>query len=528
MRNALSFAVVVVMLVASCGDDTTVVESSEGGETTSSTAPTSSAVTTQPTTTEAPTTTAAPVTTVAGISNVDNFGANPFDEEPDSDAIQAALAALRSDETLTFTSGGDEPGYVGYLIDKTIFIVMGQPLSDITLTSTDPDDPASLLATDDLLGFVMHLYSRATYPSSPGLLDDITLQYLHIDGGSAFRKAAGGDRDPNGIDDHWGSWVPGECTVVGDPWCNPGGISIPGGIDPQDLEQDYGSAPSVWSTGLRVDHLTISNIESGTALGFTAAASSITNTTIVNAGEHTHVQGCSVIDPDGELAQWADGITADGTAIVIEDNTVINATDVAIVFFGGRDAKINNNTVISEEGNNGAFAGIAVHTWGPSDISGLEINGNTVISRSDTDCGGIHAGINIGTHMWGGACRTGWFGNVGNANTCEDDPATPHGALCLLDQPCQLWAHVAPGGSLSLQDNFVEGAQINYLIEGLDNMGDLIISGNESQGPRETDWQAAADGCWNGTINRTWGTFDFVAHHPSIPGWTEQVVHCER
>ena len=462
-------------------------------------------------------------TDVSGVISVDDFGADPFDDQPDSDAIQTALGALKSGETLVFSSetGSD---YTGYLIDKTLFIAMNRPKSDITLTSSDPDKPASLIATDDLLGFMLHLYSRARYSGSPGELDDITLQYLHLDGGSEYRQAVGADGIANGIDDHWGSWVSGECTVVDDPWCNPGGIAIPGGIDNLDPDQDYQSAPSVWSTGLRVDHLTITNVEAGTALGFTATASSITNTLIDSAGEHTHVDGCAAIDPDGELAFWADGITAEGTALIIQGNTVINATDVAIVFFGGRDARISDNTVISEEGNNGAFAGIAVHTWGPSDISGLEINGNSITSRSDTDCGGIHVGINIGTHMWGAGCRTGWYGNVGNPNSCEDDPELPGGTLCVLDQPCQIWAHLPPGGSASLQDNLVEGAQINYLIEGLDNQGELIISGNESRSPQETDWQSATFGC----DGKTWGAFDFVAHHPSLPDWTNKIVHCER
>ncbi|MCB2222984.1 MAG: hypothetical protein KQH83_02320 [Actinobacteria bacterium] len=453
---------------------------------------------------------------------VDAFGADPYDDQPDSDAIQAALGALRTGETLVFSSGTG-PDYAGYLIDKTLFLMMDGPKSNLTLTSSDPDNPASLIATEDLLGFMIHLYSRARYSGSPGQLDDITLQYLHLDGGSEYRKAAGSDEIPNGIDDHWGSWVAGECTEAGDSWCNPGGISIPGGIDPEDPAQDYRSAPSKWSTGLSVDHLTITNVESGTALGFTGAASSITNNVIDSAGEHTHIDGCAVNDPDGELSQWADGITADGTDLVIEHNTVINATDVAIVFFGGRGARINHNTVISRKGNNGAFAGIAVHTWGPSDISGLEINDNNVVSRSDTECGGIHAGINIGTHMWGAGCRIGWYGNVGNPNTCEVDPAQPEGQPCAVGEMCQLWAYLPAGATASLQDNRVKGAQINYLIEGFDIQGELIIDGNESLSPQETDWHAATFGC----DGETWGPLDYVAHHPSLPGWTDQVVHCE-
>lgn len=455
--------------------------------------------------------------------NVDDFGANPYDEQPDSDAIQGALEALRSGESLLFTSGIDSEGYVGYLIDKTIFIVMDSPKTDIILRSTDAKNPALLKATGDLLGFLMHLYSRAHF-GSPGELDNITVQDLHIDARRDIRMCAGVDGIPNGIDDNWGSWVQGECPVVDDAWCNAGGISFPGLVNFADYEQDYKSASSDWSTGLRIDNLTISNVECGTALGLSGAASSITNTTIDTSGEHTHVQGCNTTDPDGELAFWSDGITFDGTEIVVENNVVINATDVGIVFFGGKGAKINNNMVISEEGNYGAFAGIAIHPWGFGDISGMELIGNTVISSSDTECGGIHAGINIGTHMWGGGCSEGaGWGTVGNPGKCSGNPEPPQGTLCIVGQPCQIWAHIAPGGTLTLMNNFVSGAHINYLIEGLDNMGELEISGNESVDPQETDWDAATHGCFN----RTWGPLDFVAQHPTLDGWMDLKVHCE-
>jgi parallel beta-helix repeat protein len=265
----------------------------------------------------------------------------------------------------------------------------------------------------------------------------------------------------------------------------------------------------------------------GAALGFTAAASSITNTVIDTAGEHTHIDGCVVGDTDGELGRWADGITADGTGITIENNTVINASDIGIVFFGGRDARIAGNTVISGPGSNGAFAGIAVHTWGPSDVSGLEIVGNTVISESDTECGGVHAGINVGTHMWGGGCRLAGWANVGNAGTCETEPVAPNGAMCMVNQECQLWAHIAPGGTMTFAHNVVRGSQINYLIEGLDVQGDLVIEENLSESPQETDWHAASFGCPNQLVETTWGTFDYVARHPTIPGWDTQLVHCE-
>jgi parallel beta-helix repeat protein len=265
-------------------------------------------------------------------------------------------------------------------------------------------------------------------------------------------------------------------------------------------------------------------VECGTALGLSGAASVITNTTIDTAGEHTHVRGCATTDPDGEMAFWADGITFDGTEILVENNTILNPSDVGIVFFGGKDTRIRGNTVISEEGNYGAFAAIAIHPWGFGDISSLEVSENTVVSNSDTRCGGLHAGINIGTHMWGGGCREAGYGTIGVPGDCSLNPAAPEGTRCIVGELCQIWAHLPPGETLILRDNTVTGAHINYLIAGLDNQGELILENNVSLTPQRSGWEAAANGCHG----LTWGPLDFVALYPSIPGWTELRVFCER
>lgn len=72
------------------------------------------------------------------------------------------------------------------------------------------------------------------------------------------------------------------------------------------------------------------------------------------------------------------------------------------------------------------------------------------------------------------------------------------------------------------------GAQINYLIEGLDLMGTLVESGNTSGAPRMTEWEAAKVGCSYGGYTDTWGALDRVAHHPSLTGWMDKRMHCER
>ena len=467
---------------------------------------------------------AASATPAPIVLNVDDYGANPFDDLPDSRSIQSALKNLKSGGTLQFSSGGGREGYQGYLINETLFIVTEPAIQNINLTSTDPDDPALLQATEHLLGFVVQLYSRAGF-HFPGQMDNITLQNLVIDAGRDVRICAGDDGIPNGEDDNWGSWVPGECPSMEDPWCNAGGISLPGMVDFNDYGQDYQSNPGKWSTGLRVDNVLIKNVECGTALGISGADSSVINSTIDTAGEHTHVIGCEATDPDGELAFWSDGITFDGTNMLVENNTVINASDIGIVFFGGKNARIVGNTIISTNGNYGAFSGIQVGTVGFGDISGLEVSGNTVISSSHQKCGGLHAGINIGQHMWNIGCvGEAGSGSVGNIGTCVNSPVPPEGSPCVVGELCQIWAYVPEGESIYLTDNLVRGAHINYLVQGVEVHGSFEISGNVSETPQESDWEAAAYGC-NGY---TWGPIDFVALNPSIEGWQEIPIHCTR
>jgi hypothetical protein len=159
----------------------------------------------------------------------------------------------------------------------------------------------------------------------------------------------------------------------------------------------------------------------------------------------------------------------------------------------------------------------------------MQVVGNRVTSRADTDCGGIHPGIDIGTHMSGGGC-------VGDANPtqvgvpgpCVHEPLPPQGGLCIGGTRCQVWAHFAQGASFTLRGNHVDGAQINILIEGLDLVGDLVESGNTSGTTRMSDRESARNGCPVTYHIDTWGTIDRAAHHPSPAGWTDQRVHCER
>jgi hypothetical protein len=491
-----------------------------------STVPTETSVIIEPTHTVSPTKTLRPTDAPAMIE-VDSCGADPWDTEPDSDAIQECVDKAKSGDTVLFTSGTDLPDYQGYLIDKTIFLLAKKAKNNLTFTATDPENHALLQATDDLKGYVVSVVSRSQVPNY-GDVDDITISHLHLDGNRDNRVCNGADEIGNGVDDSWGTWLNFECTEPGSGLCDPGTLNMCAASDLGDVDQDYEGNPSSWSTGFVVDDMLISNTECASALTLCAADSTIRNTTIDTAGDHVHNPSCIQTDADEPMGDWSDGITFEGPGHVITGNTIYDASDVGIVFFGGKDTVISDNIVETREGNNGMFAAIAIHPWGWGDVSGLEITGNVVTNSASTSCGGMHVGINIGTHMWSIGC-VGAADKVavGNPNSCTAEPEQPMGTRCLQGEPCQLWAYIAEGETLTLQDNHVTGAQVNYLVEGLDLVGTFIDSGNISTTPRLTDWYSDSY-CERDGVVDSWATLDFAAHHPTLPDWTDQRIHCER
>ncbi len=458
--------------------------------------------------------------------HVDSCGADPFDGEPDSDAIQVCIDQTCSGDTVLFTSGVNQPDYQGYIIDKTVFLVRISTKSDLTFSSTDPENHALLKATPDLLGFVVRLFARSGIGDA-GNIDNITISHLDIDGNRAERKCYGSDVIGNGTDDNWGSWLP-ECDVFDDPWCSPGTLAMAGHLDDTDPEQDYLGNPERWSTGLVVRDVTSANTECGTALAFQGADSVIDSVIIDTAGDHVHASGCEPTDPDEALTAWSDGITFTGPAILITNSLIMDASDIGIVTFGGRETVISNNTIMARPGNNGMFAGIAVHPYGYGLLSGFQVIGNQVINQADPTCGGIHAGIDIGAHMWGAGCTT-YPGpsQVGTTGPCSSLSPPPGWTLCELGQTCRVWGYIPDGTTFTLADNTVTGAQVNFLVEGLEVVGELIVSGNVSNAPQLTDWAGDRNCTWDG-ITDSWGALDFVAHDPTIEGWTDQRIYCER
>ena len=66
---------------------------------------------------------------------------------------------------------------------------------------------------------------------------------------------------------------------------------------------------------------------------------------------------------------------------------------------------------------------------------------------------------------------------------CSSVSAPPGWTLCDPGQPCRTWGYVPPGSTFTLADNRVTGAQIGFLVEGLDVGGELAVSGNVSDVP---------------------------------------------
>jgi Ca2+-binding RTX toxin-like protein len=457
---------------------------------------------------------------------VDSCGADPFDDDPDSEAIQACLDRACEGDTVLFTSGAGDPGYRGYRVDRTLFLRRFEPQGGITFTSTNPDDHALLAAAADLAGPVVRLFARSAIRHA-GEIDDITFASIDVDGNRAERQCNGSDGSGDGVDDNWGSWLP-ECDVHGDPWCSPTGLGMHGAVDLGDPTQDYAANPERWSTGIVVRDVVVSNVECGTGLAFGSAAGVIDSVTIDTAGDHVHVPGCAATDPDEAMGSWSDGMTIYGPAHRITGNTVRDASDIGIVTFGGRDTVISGNTIIATPGNHGMFAGIALHPYRFGLSSGFEVTGNDVVNQGDSVCGGIHTGIDIGAHMWRAGCDgLASPSAYGTPGACTSVSPAPGGTLCTAGQPCRVWAYVPAGTSFALTDNTVTGAQVNFLVEGLEVDGSLVTSGNSSVAPRMTDWESDS-GCFHDGIEDSWTTADFVAHDPTLSGWEDRRIYCER
>jgi hypothetical protein len=126
--------------------------------------------------------------------------------------------------------------------------------------------------------------------------------------------------------------------------------------------------------------------------------------------------------------------------------------------------------------------------------------------------------------MWGGGCVSSSSSAMyGNSGACSPDPALLTVAPC-SGAACQVWAYLPSSTTFTLKNNSVTGAHINYLVDGFKILGNFVDTGNTSTTPHISDWAAATSGC-NGVF---WGALNKVAHAPSLSGYTDLNIHCER
>lgn len=103
----------------------------------------------------------------------------------------------------------------------------------------------------------------------------------------------------------------------------------------------------------------------------------------------------------GKRNMWSDGFTVhDAKNMRFEGNTVVNGTDVDVVFGGCQNCIIRNNTIMhNDEFPRSSFAALVLHAWpGTSgNYTGTTVDHNTI------DCGlhfGCGFGLSYGAHAW--------------------------------------------------------------------------------------------------------------------------------
>lgn len=93
---------------------------------------------------------------------------------------------------------------------------------------------------------------------------------------------------------------------------------------------------------------------------------------------------------------WADGISTACKQSLVRNNTIVDATDVALVLFGGPGSIIEDNHIIAR--TRIASAGITLVDFGPYDgnFSGSIVRRNTIDARNAT----IGVGVAMGPRTW--------------------------------------------------------------------------------------------------------------------------------
>jgi parallel beta-helix repeat protein len=144
-------------------------------------------------------------------------------------------------------------------------------------------------------------------------------------------------------------------------------------------------------------------------------------------GGNGGTQGCQRATVSGNLitnagsdAQnaWADGISLDCGNTLVENNTVRDATDGAIVIFGAPGSTVRNNTIIALTQE--LLGGINMVDHGPDggDYTGTTVTGNVI----DAQGAFVKVGLAMGPPIW--ACGTQGVVNYGatvTGNTLKGD-----------------------------------------------------------------------------------------------------------
>lgn len=140
--------------------------------------------------------------------------------------------------------------------------------------------------------------------------------------------------------------------------------------------------------GVRVDHIHAYDPRGWSVLHVYEGSLQCTGARITNSvlGPAGH--------PDGE---WADGISFACRNGLVSQNTIVDASDGAIVLFGAPGTVVEGNLIKTE--NNQLLGGINLVDYGPfdGDYSGTVVRHNRIVA----DKGFIKVGIAVGPAVWG-------------------------------------------------------------------------------------------------------------------------------
>src|SRR5262249_29888184 len=135
------------------------------------------------------------------------------------------------------------------------------------------------------------------------------------------------------------------------------------------------------------------------------------------AGCDKQRRGCTAADPD---RTWADGLSLACRDADVHDNTIIDATDGAIVVFGAPGSHIHGNHIVAQTRH--LFGGINMVDPGPyrfddgthqgGDYTGTEVSGN------DLDAAGarIDIGVAQGPFAWSSWCTVALYNRGGSVH----------------------------------------------------------------------------------------------------------------